>query len=84
VKPRDTDTSATDDLFRSRLDQMINMRHELAQLADRIDWPHLDEQLSPFYATAGRPAIPSRLMVGLHLLKHMYQLSDEAVCARWV
>ncbi len=23
-------------------------------------------------------------MVGLHLLKHMYGLSDEAVCERWV
>ena len=24
------------------------------------------------------------MMVGLHILKHMHDLSDEAVCARWV
>jgi IS5 family transposase len=27
--------------------------------------------------------IPTRLMVGLHILKHMFTLSDEEVCARW-
>ena len=63
---------------------MLNMRHELVLLADRIDWEHLDGKLTPFYASEGRPAIPSRLMVGLHLLKSLYNLSDEAVCARWV
>ena len=63
---------------------MIDLRHELVLLADPIDWTHLDDQLSPFYAHAGRPAIPSRLMVGLHLLKSTYALSDESVCARWL
>ena len=40
--------------------------------------------MEPFYATEGRSAIPARLMLGLHLLKHMYDLSDENVRARWV
>lgn len=83
VKPK-APISSSDDLFRSRLDQMINMRHELVLLADRIDWRHLDGQLEPFYATRGRPAIPSRLMIGLHLLKQINALSDEAVCESWV
>lgn len=74
----------TDDLFKTRLDQVINLRHELAVLADRIDWSHIELQLKPFYATTGRAAISSRLMVGLHLLKATYHLSDEAVCERWV
>lgn len=73
----------SDDLFRSRLDQIINMKHELVLLADRIDWAHLDEQITPFYAVDGRPSIPSRLMIGLHILKYIHGLSDEAVCARW-
>lgn len=73
-----------DDLFRSRLNQMINVQHALVLLANRIDWAHLDEQLVPLFATTGRPAISSRLMIGLHLLKHIYRLSDEAVCQRWV
>jgi len=83
MKSKDATTSPTDDLFRSHLKQMINLRHALVSLADRIDWDYLNSQVEPFYATNGRPAIPSRLMVGLHLLKQMYQLSDEAVCARW-
>jgi IS5 family transposase len=84
MKPKPQDIPATDDLFRSRLDQIINMRHELVRLAGRIDWDHLHEQAAPFYAEEGRPGIATRLMVGLHLLKHMFALSDEEVCERWV
>ena len=84
MKPRPPKETKNDDLFRSRLTQIINTHHELAQLADRIDWAHIDQQVQPFFATEGRPAIPSRFMIGLHILKSMYQLSDEAVCERWV
>lgn len=37
-----------------------------------------------FVEHVGRPGLPTRLMVGLHLLKHIKGLSDEAVCAAWV
>lgn len=83
MKPKTQDIPATDDLFRSRLDHIINMRHELVRLADRIDWTHLDAQAAPFFAEEGRPGIPTHLMVGLLVLKHMFTLSDEEVCARW-
>ena len=73
-----------DDLFRARLDPMINLGHEWVALADRIDWAHLDDQLAGVYTQAGHPSIPSRLKVGLPRLKSMYALSDEGVCARWV
>ena len=32
MRPRKTEKSGTDDLFRSRLDQIIDMRHELVRL----------------------------------------------------
>jgi IS5 family transposase len=32
----------------------------------------------------GRPGIPTRVLVGLHYLKHAYGESDESVVARWV
>ena len=83
MKSAPKNTPQPDDLFRSRLDQMINLKHELVLLADRIDWSYLDDQVAPFYAVDGRPSIPSRLMIGLHILKHVHNLSDEAVCARW-
>lgn len=75
--------SRTDDLFRQRLENLIDMRHELVRLAHRIDWARLEETLASCYADFGRPAHPVRLMVGLHLLKHMFGESDEAVCAKW-
>lgn len=84
MKSKSPVDTPTDDLFRSRLDQIINMQHELVLLADRIDWQHLDAKLEPFYAQTGRPAIASRLMIGLHLLKQIHQLSDEAICEQWV
>ena len=37
-----------------------------------------------FYSEEGRPGIATRMMVGLHSLKHMYDLSDEEVSDRWV
>ena len=72
------------DMFRSQLVNIINMRHELVLLSDRVGWGFFDERFSGLYAENGRPGVPTRLMVGLHLLKHMYDLSDEAVCAQWV
>jgi Transposase domain (DUF772) len=32
----------------------------------------------------GRPGIETRFVIGLLLLKHIYGLSDEGVCDRWV
>ena len=84
MKPRPSKETKIDDLFRSRLTQIINTQHELVRLADKIDWAHIDQQVQPFFAVEGRPAISSRFMIGLHILKSMYQLSDEAVCERWV
>ena len=84
MKPRPQNEPETGDLFRSRLDQVINPRHELVLLGNKIDWDKLAEKVGEFFTDEGRPAIPSRLMLGLHILKSTYQLSDEAVCERWV
>src|SRR3954449_1497015 len=76
--------SRGDDLSRPRLDAIIDARHPLVQLAGLIDWARFDEAFGSLYAETGRPGLPTRLMVGLHLLKHMDGLSDEAVCARYL
>jgi Transposase domain (DUF772) len=34
--------------------------------------------------TTGRPPLPTRLMAGLAILKHTYDLSHEVLCERWV
>jgi IS5 family transposase len=74
----------SDELFRSQLDNMIDMGHALVKLAQLIDWSRFDEAFGRFYHEKGRPGLSTQLMAGLHLLKHMEGLSDEAVCARWV
>lgn len=80
VKPQD---SGTQDLFRAKLKNIINLGHELVRLGDFIDWARLEVHFGPYYREVGRPGTPIRLMVGLHLLKHIEGLSDEVVCERW-
>ena len=84
MRPKKSETIGSSDLFRARLDQIINLRHELAQLAARIDWDFIDGEIAPLYSEKGRPGIPTRFVIGLLLLKHIYGLSDEGVCERWV
>ena len=67
-----------------RADQIINMKHELVQLANKIDWEWLDGEIAPLYSDKGRPGIETRFVIGLLLLKHIFALSDEGVCERWV
>ena len=80
VKPQD---SGVEELFRAKLKNIINLRHELVRLGGLIDWARLEAHFAPYYSAAGRPGLPIRLVVGLHLLKHIEGLSDEAVCERW-
>src|ERR1035437_3217656 len=82
--PIPTPADGETDMFRNRLDNMIDMRHELVRLAGLIDWKRFDEAFGGLYAEKGRPGLPTRLMVGLHLLKHARGISDDQVCAQWI
>jgi IS5 family transposase len=70
------------DLFRSRLDQILNRQHPLFLLANQIDWSIFDKKFGTLYSEKGRPGKPTRLMVGLHYLKHAFDESDESVVER--
>ena len=99
-----------DDFFRNRLDQMIDLRHPLAVLANRMPWQEIEASLAQRWArqvkagkkiddldlfgsvsgvvsgvasNAGRPRLPTRLMVALLYLKHAFNESDEDVIQRW-
>jgi IS5 family transposase len=84
MRPKKHETTTSGDLFRARLEQIINMKNELAQLAVAIDWDWIDGEIAPLYSDKGRPGIGTRFAIGLLLLKHIYGLSDEGVCERWV
>jgi hypothetical protein len=72
MRPKKHKTTGSNDLFRARLDQIINMKHELVQLAGKIDWDWIDGEVAPLYSENGRPGIETRFMIGLLLLKHTY------------
>ncbi len=76
--------ASSGDLYRSRLDQILDQRHELVRLASLIDWDRFDHEFGRFYRPLGRPAKPTRLMVGLSYLQHTFNLSDEVVVQRWI
>src|SRR5262249_9570176 len=80
MRPKKHETTDASDLFRARLDQIINMKHELVQLACKLDWEWLDDEIAPLYSDKGRPGIKTRFVIGLLLLKHIFALSDEEVC----
>ena len=85
MRPKERRETGEQDLFRSRLDQIIDAEHALVKLAKAIDWEFLSEKFGAAYSDrAGHPPLPTRLMAGLAILKHTYDLSDEALCERWV
>lgn len=72
-------------LFNPFLKDMIDPRHPMVRLADSIDWGNFEEALAPSFCDGnGRPSIPVRMMVGMHYLKHMADMSDEEVLAGWL
>jgi len=85
MRPKERRESGQSDLFRARLDQIVDLGHPLVKLARAIDWRFLEERLGAVYSDrAGHPPLPTRLMAGLAILKSMHDLSDEALCERWV
>lgn len=81
-KPRD---DRHRDLFQPPLDQIIDMNHPLVRLRQEVNWGFVDKRFSAVcQAGPGHPPLPTQLVAGLLILKHTYNLSDEALCARWL
>ena len=67
-------------MFKNRLDQILNYKHPLFGLANQINWNFVEKEFSDYYSEDnGRPALPIRLVVGVHYLKSAYNVSDEGV-----
>jgi transposase, IS5 family len=68
------------DLLQPALDRIIDLKHPLVLLGDRIDWEFLDGRFRTVCAPGpGQPGLPTRLVAGLFILKHMHNLSDEVL-----
>jgi transposase, IS5 family len=72
------------EIFKTVLASFINPQHELCLLAKEIDWDYLEKEFAPLYGEVGRPSIPIRTIVGLLLLKQIYNLGDKTVMERYI
>jgi IS5 family transposase len=62
----------------------LNQKHPLFILSHKIDWTVFEKAFEPLYClNNGRPAKAIRLMVGLLMLKHIRNISDESVVEQW-
>ena len=80
-----TDKTPQLDIFKTPLTQFINHKHELCLLSKMIDWDKVEEDFSQYYCVEnGRPSIPIQKIIGIILLKRVYNQSDESVVERWI
>lgn len=67
-----------------KFDDILDNGHALYQLANRLNWDYLIQELSGFYCEGpGRPEIPIRIIAGLHYLKYLENESDESVVEKF-
>lgn len=71
-------------MFLPNLVELVNPEHELTLLAGKLDWDGFESGFAELYSSVGCPAKPVRLMVGLLILKQLYNLADETVMLEWV
>jgi len=71
-------------IFKVPLLSFIREDHELCLLANKIDWDLVEKDFSEYYCLDnGRPSIPIRKVVGVILLRRMFNLSDESIVDKW-
>src|SRR3546814_7699363 len=79
MKPTERRETGQRDMFRSRLDQIIDMGHPLVRLAGKIDWAFLESLFGEVHEDKpGRPPLATRLMAGLAIIKHMPDLDRKS------
>lgn len=66
-------------------EEQLSCQHPLYILSNKINWNQFEEQFKPLYsAKIGAPSKPIRRMVGLLIIKHLRNLSDESVVEQWM
>jgi IS5 family transposase len=85
VKMLPKTTPQQDNVDKARLEQILDNKHPLYQLANSIEWTVFEKEFGEMYVEGvGRPGLPIRLMVALHYLKHLYNVGDETVVERFL
>ena len=72
------DIKKQENLFKTSLINMIDSKHELVLLANKIDWDYFHNKFDYLFSDKpGKIPKTTRLIVGLLILKNTYNLSDE-------
>ncbi|WP_025040047.1 hypothetical protein [Nitrosospira briensis] len=58
MKPKKQERSGCDDLFRMRLEQILDQRHALYRLGGKIDWTVVEEHFGALYSEGCRDRLP--------------------------
>jgi IS5 family transposase len=67
-----------------KLEDILDKKNGLYQMANRLNWGYLIKELGPYYSEGpGRPEIPIRVIAGLHYLKYLEDESDESVVEKF-
>jgi hypothetical protein len=74
MRPKKHNPTGSGDLFRARLDQIINMKHALVTLAGKIDWDWIDQEVAPLYSGEAAGTELMQVKVSTRLA---YPLSDS-------
>lgn len=70
--------------FSFALSDTLDRKHPLYILAHEIRWSLFEDEFTKLYCeNNGRPGKPIRLMVGLLILKHLRNVSDEGIVEQW-
>ena len=77
------DPAGQQGIFGNDLATMLDPNDRLYRLAKIIPWAAIQDDLARFYKQGGRPSLPIRLMAGLLILKHTFNLSDETLVDQW-
>src|SRR3954469_224427 len=86
MRPRERWETGQKDLFRPRLEQMLDLGHGLVRLGEVIDWSFLERRFGAVYEDGpGRPPLATRLMAGLSILRRFLsgRLLTLALSACW-
>jgi IS5 family transposase len=76
--------SQQEDLYKAKLDYLIDLKHPIILLSEKINWKIFESEFEKYYSKDyGRPSKPIRLMVSLLILKQIFNESDETVVERW-
>lgn len=66
MRPRQRRESGQNDLFKARLDQIVDINRPLMKLARAIDWDFLEKSFGAVYSDGpGQPPLPTKAHGGL-------------------